>query len=141
MSITTIAVYDVNSYLKNDSVLETIAGKEMNFFPVVATDAEPAPFVVYFWNPVIPDVEAYWQRYDIVKYSIFDTNADRLFRLSERFLELLGTGDQIAQSGGVNGTDVRVFASYLIGSNLIAPLEINGWYRMNLDFKITYVSK
>ena len=141
MTISTIAIYDVNAYLKNDSVLGTIAGKQLNFFPVVATDAEPAPFVTYFYNPMIPDVEAYWQRYDIVKYSIFDTDADRLFRLSERFLEILGRGDQIAQAGGVNGTDVRIFSSYQIGSNLIAPLEINGWYRMNLDFKIIYVSK
>lgn len=141
MTISTIAVYDLNAFLKADSAITAIAGKTLNFFPVVATDAEPAPFVVYFYNPLIPDVEAYWMRYDAVKYSIFDTDVDRLFRLSERFVELLGHGDQIEAPGGVNGTDTRIFSSYQTGSNLIAPLEINGWYRMNLDFKLCYVSK
>ena len=141
MTISTIAVYDVNTFLKNDAQIIAIAGKTMNFFPVVATDAEPAPFVVYFYNPMVPDVEAYWLRYDVVKYSIFDTDVDRLFRLSERFVEILGSGDQIEASGGVSGTDTRIFSSYQTGSNLIAPLEINGWYRMNLDFKLCYISK
>jgi|LakMenE01Jun11ns_1017448.scaffolds.fasta_scaffold9959632_23 hypothetical protein len=141
MTISTIAVYDLNAFLKADATITSIAGKTLNFFPVVATDSEPAPFVVYFYNPMIPDVEAYWMRYDAVKYSIFDTNADRLFRLSERFVEILGHGDQIQTSGGVNGTDTRIFSCYQTGSNLIAPLEINGWYRMNLDFKLCYVSE
>lgn len=141
MTITTIAVYDVNTFLKNDAQIIAIAGKTMNFFPVVATDAEPAPFVVYFYNPMVPNVEAYWLRHDVIKYSIFDTNVDRLFRLSERFVEILGSGDQIEASGGISGTDTRIFSSYQTGSNLIAPLEINGWYRMNLDFKLCYISK
>lgn len=141
MTISTIAVYDLNAFLKADTVITTIAGKTLNFFPVVATDSEPAPFVVYFYNPMVPDVEAYWLRYDVIKYSIFDTDVDRLFRLSERFVELLGHGDQIEAAGGVTGTDTRILSCYQTGSNLIAPLEINGWYRMNLDFKLCYVSK
>lgn len=141
MTISTMVVYDINSYLKNDSTIISIAGKTMNFFPVVATDNEPAPFVVYFFNPIAPNVEEYWHRYDIIKYSIFDTDVDRLFKLSERFIELLSIGDNIAQSGGVAGTDVRVLSSYQIGANLVSPLEINGWYRMNLDFKVCYVSR
>ena len=141
MTISTIAVYDLNAFLKNDSVITTIAGKTLNFFPVVATDAEPAPFVVYFYTPLVPNVEAYWQRYDAVKYSIFDTDVDRLFRLSERFLELLSHGDEIAHTGGVEGTDTRILSCFQTGANLVAPLEINGWYRMNLDFKLCYVSR
>lgn len=141
MTISTIAIYDVNSYLKNDSTIISIAGKTMNFFPVVATDNEPAPFVVYFFNPIAPNVEEYWHRYDIIKYSIFDTDVDRLFKLSERFIELLSIGDNIAQTGGIPGTDVRILSCYQIGSNLVSPLEINGWYRMNLDFKLCYVSR
>jgi len=141
MTISTIAVYDVNLYLKNDNTIISIAGKTMNFFPVVATDNEPAPFVVYFFNPIAPNVEEYWHRYDIIKYSIFDTNVDRLFKLSERFIELLNIGNNIAKSGGVPGTDVRILSSYQIGANLVSPLEINGWYRMNLDFKLCYVSR
>ena len=139
--MSTISVYDVNNFLKSDSEVVNIAGKEMNFFPVVATDSEPAPFVVYFHNPMVPDVEQYWHRYDYIKYSILDTDVDRLFQLSERFIEVLGRGDQIAQSGGIGGTDVRILSSYQVGSNLVAPLEINGWYRMNLDFKVCFVAR
>lgn len=141
MTITTMAVYDLNSYLKNDATIVSIAGKTMNFFPVVATDNEPAPFVVYFFNPIAPNVEEFWHRYDIIKYSIFDTDVDRLFKLSERFIELLSIGDGIAQTGGVAGTDVRILSCYQTGANLVSPLEINGWYRMNLDFKLCYVSR
>ena len=67
MTISTIAVYDLNAFLKADATITSIAGKTLNFFPVVATDAEPAPLVVYFYNPMIPDVEAYWMRYDAIK--------------------------------------------------------------------------
>ena len=134
-----ISVYDVNTYLKNDDTIQEIAGKIMNFFPVVATDGEPAPFVVYFYNPMVPNVENYWQRCDYVKYSIFDTDVDRLFRLSERFIDLLSIGDGVAKQDGITSLSVRILSSYMTGSSLVAPLEINGWYRMNLDFKIIAV--
>lgn len=139
--MSTISVYDINNFLKADSEIVSIAGKQMSFFPVVATDNEPAPFVVYFYNPLVPDVEQYWKRYDYIKYSILDTDVDRLFQLSERFIEVLGRGDQIAKSGGIGGTDVRILSSQQSGSNLVAPLEINGWYRMNLDFKVCFVAR
>jgi hypothetical protein len=136
-----ISVYDINTYLKNDATIQTIAGKTMNFFPVVATDGDPAPFVVYFYNPMVSNVESYWLRYDYVKYSIFDTDVDRLFRLSERFVDLLSIGDGVAKSGGITSDTVRILSSKQTGSSLIAPLEINGWYRMNLDFRICAVVK
>lgn len=136
-----ISVYDVNTYLKNDSTIQSIAGKTMNFFPVVATDGEPAPFVVYFYNPMVSNVETYWERYDYIKYSIFDTDVDRLFRLSERFIDLLSIGDGVAQQNGITSDRVRILSAQQIGSSLVAPLEINGWYRMNLDFRICAVVK
>jgi len=136
-----ISVYDVNTYLKNDSTIQSIAGKTMNFFPVVATDGEPAPFVVYFYNPTVSNVETYWERYDYIKYSIFDTDVDRLFRLSERFIDLLSIGDGVAQQNGITSDRVRILSAQQIGSSLVAPLEINGWYRMNLDFRICAVVK
>ena len=78
-------------------------------------------------------------RKDIIRYSIFDTDADRLFRLSERVLEILGKADQVAQAGGITGTNSRILSSYQIGSSLVAPLEKEGWYRMNLDFRVCNV--
>jgi hypothetical protein len=136
-----ISVYDVNTYLKNDTQIQTIAGKTMSFFPVVSTDGEPAPFVVYFYNPMVSNVETYWERYDYIKYSIFDTDVDRLFKLSERFIDLLSIGDGVAKQNGITSTTVRILSSQQTGSSLLAPLEINGWYRMNLDFRICVVVK
>lgn len=136
-----ISVYDVNTYLKNDSTIQTIAGKTMNFFPVVATDGEPAPYVVYYYNPAVSDVETYWERYDYVRYAIFDTDVDRLFQLSDRFIDLLSIGDGVAQQDGITSSVVRILSSQQTGSSLSAPLEINGFYRMNLDFRMCIVVK
>jgi len=136
-----ISVYDVNAHLKNDATLQTLAGKTMSFFPVIATDGEPAPFVVYFYNPMVSNVETYWERYDYIKYSIFDTDVDRLFKISERFIDLLSIGDGVAKQNGITSNTVRILSSKQTGSSLTAPLEINGWYRMNLDFRICSVVK
>ena len=134
-----LSVYDVNAHLKADATLTSVAGKSMSFMPVVATNGETAPFVVYFYSPSIPSPDAYWIRKDNVRYSIFDTDVDRLFNIAERILAILGTTGSIAKSGGVVGTNSRILSSYQTGSSLAAPLELNGWYRMNLDFKICNV--
>jgi len=134
-----ISVYDVNTRVKNDATVISIAGKTMNFFPVVATGNESAPFVTYLYQPRVPDVEQYWVRCDYIRYSIFDTDAARLFALSERFISILSIGDLVAQTDGIVNTEVRNLSSYMIGSSLAAPIEKEGWYRMNLDFKIKNV--
>ena len=78
-----LSVYDINTFLKDDADLETIAGKVMSFTPIAATNGESAPFVVYFYSPSIPNPDAYWIRKDNIRYSIFDTDVDRLFKISE----------------------------------------------------------
>jgi hypothetical protein len=134
-----LSVYDVNTHLKNDAEIQSIAGKVMSFAPIAARNGESAPFVVYFYSPSVPNPDAYWMRKDNIRYSIFDTDVDRLFKISERILELLGKTGTIAQAGGVTGSNSRILSSYQTGSSLAAPLELNGWYRMNLDFKICNV--
>lgn len=133
-----ISVYDINSYLRADTNLANIAGKTMNFFPAHGYGNEPAPFVVYFYYPFIPSVESYWNRYDSIRYSIYDSDVDRLFRTGERFIELLGIADQI--QGNVPSSNVRILSSYLTSSNFIEPLEKEGWYQMDLDFSVYSVS-
>lgn len=136
-----ISAYDINTYLKNDSSLETIAGKVMNFLPIVATGSQEPPYVVYYYRPNVDNVEYYWQRCDLLRYSIFDSNIDRMYRISERLIDLLGSGDQIAQSGGCAGTDVRMLSTYLINSSESPSLEKDGIFRINLDFKIMSVAR
>lgn len=131
-----IAVYSVNTFLKADTELANIAGKTMNFFPVIGYGTETPPFVVYFYNPNIPNVEAFWSRYDSVRYSIYDSDVDRLFKISERIIYLLGRGDTVQDSGGITSNTHIFRSSTFVGSTLLEPIEKEGWYQMDLDFRI-----
>jgi hypothetical protein len=133
-----ISVYDINTFLKADATLTSIAGKVMNFFPVLGYGTETPPFVIYYYNPAIPSVESYWNRYDAIRYSVYDSDVDRLFQISERMIYLLGRGDQI--QGTVPSSNVRVVSSQLVGTGLSEPLEKEGWYQMDLDFSVFSLS-
>ena len=133
-----ISVYDINTFLKADSNLANIAGKTMSFFPVIGYGTEPAPFVVYYYNPHIPSVEAYWNRYDAIRYSVYDSDVDRMFRIGERMIKLLGEGDQI--QGTVSSSNVRILSSQLVSTSVSEPIEKEGWYQMDLDFSLFSVS-
>ena len=50
-----ISVYDINTFLKADTDLANIAGKTINYFPVLGYGNEAPPFAVYFYNPGIPN--------------------------------------------------------------------------------------
>ena len=141
MAVSTLAVYDVNNFLKADSTLQSIAGKTMSFFPIIGSGSETAPFVVYFISHQIPNVESWWNRFDIVSYTVYDTDIDRLLRIGERVIELLSKGDAISDSGGKEGTDVRLFSTYFEGSSVGEAIERDGWFTMNLDFRIYYAVK
>lgn len=135
-----ISVYDINSYLKNDTTLQGIAGKTMNFFPVIGYGTESPPFVVYYYNPAIPNVEAFWNRYDNIRYSVYDSDVDRLFKISERIIYLLGRGDTVGETGGIESQNYDFKSSVFVGSTLLEPLEKEGWYQMDLDFRIYHVA-
>ena len=133
-----ISVYDINTFLKADTTLANIAGKTMNFFPVIGYGTEPAPFIVYYYNPHIPSVESYWNRYDAIRYCIYDTDVDRMFKIGERLIALLGHGDEI--QGEVASSNVRVLSSQLVSTSVTEPIEKEGWYQMDLDFSLFSVS-
>lgn len=135
-----ISVYDINSFLKSDSTLQGIAGKTMNFFPVIGYGTESPPFVVYYFNPTIPDIESFWNRYDNIRYSVYDSDVDRLFKISERIIHLLGRGDTVGDSGGITSANYDFKSSIFVGSTLLEPLEKEGWYQMDLDFRIYHVA-
>jgi hypothetical protein len=134
----TLPIYDINNYLKQDTDIVATAGKVMSFYPVVAPGVATAPYVVYYYNPLIPDPDRHWVRKDMVRYSIFDTDAERLFSIAELFIKKLGKADTVAKAGGITATgqDRRILSSMQTDSSLAVPLEKEGWYRMNLDFKI-----
>jgi hypothetical protein len=135
----TPAVYDLNNFLKNHSDVQSIAGKPLDFYPIVGYGEEAAPFVIYLANPNIPSVEAFWNRYDVITYTVYDSDINRLFRLTEKLLDLLAKGDEISQPGGAEGTSVRILSTYFVDSDLEEAMEKDGWFRMTLNFILYYV--
>jgi len=139
--MTTVSVYNINSYIQNDATISNIAGKTIDIFPTIGYGNATPPFIVYYFSPGIPNVEAFWYRSDAVLYSIYDTNAVRALDLTERIIEMLGKGDQISQPGGVAGTDFRILSTELTDTALEAPEERDGWYRADLEFLIHHVKR
>lgn len=137
----TISVYDINSFIKNDATITSIAGRTIDIFPTIGYGNADPPFIVYYYSPVIPDVESFWYRRDAVLYSIYDTDVDRVLNLGERIIELLGKGDEISQSSGVAGTNCRILSTEITDTSLEAPAERDGWYQMTLEFVIHHVKR
>lgn len=135
-----VSVYSVNSFLKADTTLQTIAGKTMNFFPILGFGDEDPPFVVYYFSPNIPSVESFWNRYDSVRYVIYDVDVDRLYDIAERMIYLLGRGDTVGSNGGITSNNFRFKSSMLTDAGSIEPIEKEGWYQLDLDFTIYSVS-
>jgi hypothetical protein len=139
--MTTVSVYNINSYIKSDATIANIAGKTIDIFPTIGYGNAVPPFIVYYFSPAIPNVESFWYRSDAVLYSIYDTDAVRALDLTERIIELLGKGDQISQPGGVAGTDFRILSTEITDTSLEAPEERDGWYRADLEFLIHHVKR
>lgn len=139
--MTTLSIYDINSFIKNDSDITTLVGSTINIFPTIGYGDAAPPFIVYYYSPVIPDVEAFWYRKDSVLYSIYDIDMERMMNIGERIIELLGKGDQISQSGGAEGTDFRILSTEITDTSLEPPDERDGWYNLNLEFVIHHVKK
>ena len=142
-----VVAYDVNTFLKADSTLQTLAGKTtsspMDIFPIIGYGSSgvsgyDVPFMVYIWEPLDLGVEQYWNRADLVRYTIYDSDADRCFKMSNRLIALLGKGDSVSQSGGVTSSANRIHSSRLIDSFTEEPVEKEGWYTVILTFELIY---
>lgn len=136
-----ISVYDINGYIKDHSDITTLLGRELSIFPTIGYADETAPFVVYFFSPYVPSVEAFWNRRDVVVYEIYDTDIDRLLNIGEIIIDLLSKGDQISQPGGVAGTDVRILSTEVVSTSVQGPMERDGWYMMEIQFNIHHVKR
>lgn len=134
--VTTLSVYDINDYIKADSTLQTIAGKTMSIYPIQGAQDAAAPYMVYFFSPNIPSVEAWWLRRDAVLYVVYDTDIDRLFRIQERLIEMLSKGDRINDPGGKVGTDVQLHSTVFRGASGAIAAERDGWFFTELEFTI-----
>ena len=82
-----IIVYDFNNALKTNTELATVAGTTMDIFPLVAPSGQTPPFLIYYWVPGHMDVSSYMIRQDTIRYHIYDSQADRCFRIANKIIE------------------------------------------------------
>lgn len=136
-----LSVYDINSFIQSDSDITTLAGREIPISPTIGYAEDQGPFIVYFYSPSIPSVEAFWNRVDVVVYIIYDTDIVRMLNIGERIIELIGKGDQISQPDGAAGSDVRILSTTFRSSAIDGPSERDGWYKMNIEFDIYHVKR
>lgn len=136
-----ISVYDINNFIKTHTNVTGFLNKEIEIFPTIGYADETAPFIVYFYSPSIPSVEAFWNRKDAVIYSIYDTDIDRLMNLGEILIDILSKGDEISQASGVAGTDVRILSTEVVSSFVEGPAERDGWYNMDIQFNVYNVKR
>jgi len=137
----TISVYDINNYIKANTSITTLAGKTIEIYPTLGYADTNSPFIVYYFSPSIPSVESWWMRKDLILYSIYDVDMDRMLNIGEVMISLLSKGDEIAGAGGVTGTNTRILSAEFVNSFVEAPSERDGWYRMDLEFNIYHVKK
>ena len=140
-NVSTLAIYDINSYISNHPDIIAFLGKTINIFPDIGYADEKSPYIVYMYAPSIPDIESFWYRTDHLAYLIYDTDIDRAFQIAEILINIMGKGDEIAQPNGAIGSDYRILSSKLVAAVSSGPQERDGWYRMDIEFEIHHVKR
>ena len=144
-----IIVYDFNAALKTNSELATVAGSTMDIFPLVAPSGQTPPFLIYYWVPGHIESSSYTIREDTIRYHIYDSQADRCFRIANKIISMFdvgggqrgpGTDTTVASTTNTNNVKNRILGSRLLRSRTTEPLEKEGWYAIQLDFSVMYVT-
>ena len=74
----------------------------------------------------------------MLRYAVYDSDADRCFKISNKLIKLLGEGDSISKTGGITSTANRMLSSRLMASFSEEPVEKEGWYTVVLSFELMY---
>ena len=118
-----IIAYDFNNALKTNSELTTVAGTTMDIFPLVAPSNQTPPFLIYYWIPGHIEISSYLIREDTIRYHIYDSQADRCFRIANKIMSMFdvgggprgpGTDTTVTSDVNVNNVPNRVFCSRLL---------------------------
>ena len=144
-----IIAYDFNTALKTNSELATVAGTTMDIFPMVAPSSQTPPFLIYYWVPGHIESSSYMIREDTIRYHVYDSQADRCFRIANKIISMFdvgggpagpGTDATVTSTTNTNDVKNRVLSSRLLRSKTTEPLEKEGWYAIQLDFSVMYVT-
>ena len=84
-----------------------------------------------------------------IRYHIYDSQADRCFRIANKIISMFdvgggpagpGTDATVTSTTNTNNVKNRVLSSRLLRSRNAEPLEKEGWYAIQLDFSVMYVT-
>jgi hypothetical protein len=130
-------LYDINSYLKNDTALVSLSGKaSLDIYPMVGYADDQPPILLYFYYPGIYSPELPWFNKDMIKYEILDNDADRLIRMGSRIQELLSTNYAFKiSSASASGK----WGALLRGSTHSPIAQRDGFMRFELLFEIAWL--
>lgn len=129
-----LLIYDINDYVKN-TLPAPYTG--INIFPMVGYSEVAPPFMLYFWLPSKVNVESFYIRRDFIFYHIYDTDAARLFDITNEMEKIFNVADNI--QGQVPSATNRVMWSEWRGGTPTAPITDEGFYKMSFEIWIGYV--
>lgn len=129
-----ILIYDVNSYLQNN-LPAPYTGIDIQ--PMVGAADTAAPHILYHWLPSKRNVERYYIRRDFIIYNIYDTDAERLFDITNEMEKLFNLADTI--QGQIPSDDNRTLWCEWRGGTTTAPIMREGWYKMSFEIWVGYV--
>lgn len=139
-----LVVYDINSFIKNDSTITSLAGGQIVIMPLVATENCNAtytgsPLIRYYWMPGLYSTNNYWTRRDRIKYYVMDRDIDRLFQVTDRMVRILDAqGVPLPKIPCLDNTH-RIDWTGLMTSASIHPKEVNGLAQEMLEFEVHYL--
>lgn len=129
-----LIIYDMNQYVKTQLPAPYT---NIDIFPLVGyVDIDP-PFMLYNWLPSKMNVERFYLRKDYITYTVYDTNADRLFDITNEMEKILNLADTM--QGEVPSANNRVLWCDWHGGTSSPPIMIEGFYKMAFEICVGYV--
>ncbi len=129
-------IYDINTYLKNDSTLISLSEKDsIEIEPAVGYEDSTPPVIVWWYFPGMKDIDLQNWREDQVRYTVMDDDAVRCIAVGERIISLLNKTSEIRRLVSSSNTGRY---SYLTKGELMGPVIRDGWFRYRIDFTVSY---
>lgn len=128
-------VYDFNTYLKSDTVLQELIDGDVEIFPIIAEGNVEGPFLVYTYFQGQVAAEKYFIYRDHLMYTVFDRDFDRGMKIHERIKDLLNRGDHIS----VGSDNYRIQWCSLVTTSQVPPFERDGFAQFSSEYEFGYV--
>lgn len=128
-------IYDVNTYIKEDNIIQSYCGDLPSILPGVGYEDTQAPFFLYDSDPGIYVPDLFFIYIETVCYYIYDTDADRGRHIRDRVIELLNVNDGIYS---MPSSVYKPLWSLLGHASERPPREREGLYCFVVHFDMAY---